>query len=278
MSFPGATFNLTLLGPSLPHLQGNIKDLTSPSNPHQFPSQSPIDLSKTTQILRATEKTHLETILSPIESRNTGSLSTLSSSTRNFIKGFHSSRWRNSNLSKRSHQSKTASHQPDEINTVGTETTFERVSTTPSTPTLQSSSPNIIETDQTPPDLSKKAHASLMDTRSPEHADLFESNKIQGPIAVRRALPSSTPRTDTSSTTALPQVVTPKMAIPSPSPEAFRQLPVSTLKCIRICMGPFFMIWPQTNLSSSFRISCNCCYKRYTRERLIRPKAVTGVF
>lgn len=104
----------------------------------------------------------------------------------------------------------------------------------------------------------------LVDNRSPEHADLFESTRVkrpltstQRPLSTARKPLTTTQRPPTTTqgpiatkgTTAAPILVTPRMALPSPSPDTFMKLPVSisTYICdinflLLLCMNEYSIV------------------------------------
>ncbi|KAF2368585.1 hypothetical protein FHG87_000688, partial [Trinorchestia longiramus] len=217
MAFPAATYNLTFFGSSSlnhPYVLRNLPDFI------QFSNHSRVNFSEhlIPSILNSTEDRSMQSLLKPIQSR----LQEISAAHSNIVSITHSrAQQKQSSITKRSHNSRKDRVRPK--TKVPKNVTTESSTVEPSVESLTNEDHTIVSVledeisavPQTNASVHLGGHMPLMDPRSPEHADRFESSRVRGPLAVKML-----------TTTEGPVVVTPRMALPSPSPDALMQLPV----------------------------------------------------
>lgn len=223
MAFPPANYNLTYFGPIPLNPSPLLRTL------HHIPVEESHFSQSFTNILDSavnfTKDPHIKDILDPLQERLGHQTFEGGDSNIVHIRQHRWSRRKQSSITKRSRNSKVPL--PSTTDAID--------STTPEIPptTLEASQDTTVGGGHI------GGHTPLMDTRSPEHADPFESNRVRGPVAVKTKIPDRTtelpsntfPSFETtfspveSETTQI--VVTPRMSLPSPSPGALQQLPVS---------------------------------------------------
>lgn len=227
MSFAPATYNITLVGASSVNRSPLIRNI------HQLPVLESIQSSRFSNVLTSavnfTTDAHLQELLDPLEKRLNSQAFDGSNSNIVHIQSHTHRRRKQSSISKRSRNSKAP--QSSKF------ATLNPVRTTPGPEDLVDTTVPTIDAGN----VNTRGRTPLMDTRSPEHADHFESNRVRGPRIQSTTTTTATTTTSTSTTkttqpattpiTTQPTtvVVSPRMSLPTPSPGTLMQLPVSLL-------------------------------------------------